>query len=210
MEGGEPAPSIMRPRNLSLAELKDCRADHIIDIREPMAYASGHLSGSMSLPVGMIPAFAGWFISEGERIALVAADESQLATAMEHLVRIALDNVAGGYVGVVSAAKQGEHMQQTPMIGSDEVKNRLDTEKQNWKLLDVRDAEERSSDAIDKSQHIYVGELNERWQALDKHCHYTLMCASGARATVAAGWLVSKGFSDIDIYLGGMEAWNNA
>ena len=66
MEGGEPAPSIMRPRNLSLAELKDCRADHIIDIREPMAYASGHLSGSMSLPVGMIPAFAGWFISEGE------------------------------------------------------------------------------------------------------------------------------------------------
>ncbi|MDN6276796.1 rhodanese-like domain-containing protein [Psychrobacter sp.] len=200
MEGGEPAPSIMRPRNLSLAELKDCRADHIIDIREPMAYASGHLSGSMSLPVGMIPAFAGWFISEGERIALVAADESQLATAMEHLVRIALDNVAGGYVGVVSAAKQGEHMQQTPMIGSDEVKNRLDTEKQNWKLLDVRDAEERSSDAIDKSQHIYVGELNERWQALDKHCHYTLMCASGARATVAAGWLVSKGFSDIDIY----------
>ena len=33
------------------------------------------------------------------------------------------------------------------------------------------------------------------------------MCASGMRATVAAGWLASRGFENLDIYLGSMGAW---
>ncbi|WP_426222793.1 rhodanese-like domain-containing protein [Psychrobacter sp. DWR1-2-3] len=141
MEGGDAPPPVMRPCHLSLKQLQSCTADHLIDIREPMAYAAGHFPRSMSLPVGMISAFAGWFIREGESMVLIASDEEQLATAIEG------------------------------------------------------------------SRHIYVGQLNERWHELDKNHHYTLMCASGARATVAAGWLVSRGFDNIDIYLGSMGAW---
>lgn len=206
MEGGEAPPVVMRPRNLSLKQLNDCNADQLIDIREPMAYASGHLPGSMSLPVNMLPAFAGWFIEEGQSLALIASDEEQLATAMEHLVRIAFDNVIGGYVGVVPAAAKGEQMQQTPMIDTTEVESRLNNA-QNWTLLDVRDIDESNTNAIEGSQHIYVGHLNERWHELDQSRHYTLMCASGARATIAAGWLASRGFEHIDIYLGSMGAW---
>jgi len=209
MEGGEVPPPVMRPRNLSLKQLHDCNADHLIDIREPMAYASGHLPESMSLPVNMLPAFAGWFIEEGQSLALIASDEEQLATAMEHLVRIAFDNIVGGYVGVVPAAAQGARMQRTPMIDTSEVKNRLDNA-QNWTLLDVRDIDERHDSAIEGSQHIYVGHLNKRWRELDQSRHYTLMCASGARATIAAGWLASRGFEHIDIYLGSMGAWQAA
>ncbi|MGP4847614.1 rhodanese-like domain-containing protein, partial [Marinobacter sp. 1Y8] len=206
MEGGEAPPVVMRPRNLSLKQLHDCNADHLIDIREPMAYASGHLPGSMSLPVNMLPAFAGWFIEEGQSLALIASDEDQLATAMEHLVRIAFDNIIGGYVGVVPAAAKGKQMQQTPMIDTTEVQSRLDNA-QNWTLLDVRDIDERNTNAIEGSQHIYVGHLNERWHELDRSHYYTLMCASGARAAIAAGWLASRGFEHIDIYLGSMGAW---
>ncbi|MCD6251193.1 MAG: MBL fold metallo-hydrolase [Psychrobacter sp.] len=209
MEGGDAPPTVMRPRNLSLDQLNSCDADHFIDIREPMAYASGHLPGSMSLPVNMLPAFAGWFVQEGQSIALIASDEEQLATAMEHLVRIALDNVVGGYVGVVPAAAQGEKIQQTPMIGTSEVEDRLNNA-ECWTLLDVRDIDERNATAIEGSQHIYVGHLNERWRELDPSRHYTVMCASGARATVAAGWLASRGFENIDIYLGSMGAWQAA
>lgn len=206
MEGGEAPPVVMRPRNFSLKQLHDCDADHLIDIREPMAYASGHLPGSMSLPVNMLPAFAGWFIEEGQSLALIASDEDQLATAMEHLVRIAFDNIVGGYVGVVPAAAKGEQMQQTPMIDTTEVESRLNNA-QNWTLLDVRDIDERNTSAIEGSQHIYVGHLNERWHELDQSRHYTLMCASGARATIATGWLASRGFEHIDMYLGSMGAW---
>lgn len=210
MEGGTVPPTVMRPRSLSLQQLNSCGADHLIDIREPMAYASGHLSGAMSLPVSMISAFAGWYIREGESLVLVASDETQLATAMEHLVRIALDNILGGYVGMVPAAAQGESMQQTPMVDTTEVEARLKNNTEGWTLLDVRDADERATVAIEGSQHIYVGHLNQRWRELDKKHHYTLMCASGARATIAAGWLASHGFENIDIYLGSMGAWKAA
>tara|TARA_R110000751_G_scaffold2018_1_gene7984 strand:+ start:70692 stop:72053 length:1362 start_codon:yes stop_codon:yes gene_type:complete len=210
LSGGGPAPRVMRPRRLSLAELGALEVDHLVDIREPLAYAAGHLPGAMNLPVGMISAFAGWFIREGESLALVGSDEDQLAAAMTHLVRIALDNVVGGYVGVVPAAAQGRDMAMIPMIATAEVASRLESRPAGWTLLDVRDADERSACAIDGSQHIYVGALNERYRDLDPATHYTLMCASGMRATVAAGWLASRGFAKLDVYLGSMGAWNAA
>jgi hydroxyacylglutathione hydrolase len=209
LEGGAPAPRVNRPPTLSLSELRHCDVDHVIDIREPMAYAAGHFPGAMSLPVDMLSAFAGWFIAEGESVALVASDESQLASGMKQLVRIALDNICGGYVGVVPAAAQGDTIQTTPMIGTQEVASRLEQDADNWTLLDVRDAEERADGAIKGSEHIYVGELNERWRDLDPSHRYTTMCASGMRATVAAGWLASKGFENLDIYLGSMGAWQS-
>ena len=210
LEGADAAPRIMRPRRLGLEDLRESGADHLVDVREPLAYAAGHLPGAMCLPVGMIPAFAGWFLGEGDRIALVASEEDQLAHAMAHLVRIGLDNVVGGYVGVVPAAAQGKAMRSIPMIGTEEVARRLDQDSGEWTLLDVRDADERQEASIDGSEHIYVGELNTRWEDLDRDRHYTLMCASGMRASVAAGWLASKGFEHLDIYLGSMGAWTNA
>jgi len=210
LEGGSAAPRVMRPKRLTVSELGATEADNVEDVREPLAFASGHLPGSMNLPVGMISAFAGWFIREGESVALVASDESQLEVAMTHLVRIALDNVAGGYVGVVPAAAQGKAMRTIPMIGTEEVERRLRSDKGGWTLLDVRDADERAQGSIEGSQHVYVGELNARYRDLDPSQHYTLMCASGMRATVAAGWLASRGFENLDVYLGSMGAWKTA
>jgi len=210
LEGGDPGPRVPRPKRLSLAELESAAPDHIVDIREPLAYASGHLPGSMNLPVSMISAFAGWFIREGETVGLVGSGEDQLEAALTHLVRIALDNVVGGYVGVVPAAAQGRKMDAIPMIATPEVAERVAHPADDWTLLDVRDADERAKSSIDGSQHIYVGELNTRWKDLDRSRHYTLMCASGMRATVAAGWLASRGFDRLDVYLGSMGAWKAA
>lgn len=207
LEGGAPAPRVARPRRLSLPELEGLEYDHLVDVREPLAFAAGHLPGSMNLPVGMISAFAGWFIREGETVALVASAEDQLEAATTHLMRIALDRIVGGYTGVVPAAAQGKDMNTIPTIGTSEVENRLRSREQNWTLLDVRDADERSQNSIAGSKHIYVGELNERYRDLDPARHYTLMCASGMRATVAAGWLASRGFDRLDVYLGSMGAW---
>ncbi len=210
LEGGEPAPRVMRPQPLTLDELSQCGADRVIDVREPLAYAAGHFPGSINLPVGMIPAFAGWFLSEGEKIALVASAQDQLATALEHLTRIALDDVLGGYVGVVPAAASGKAMRSIPMVDTRTVEQRLSAGDKDWTLLDVRDADERAKAAIEGSRHIYVGELHEKWKELDPDRRYTLMCASGMRATVAAGWLDAHGFDHLDVYLGSMGAWKSA
>ena len=159
---GSCAPSACRSPSWAILD-----ADHLVDVREPLAFASGHLPGSMNLPVGMISAFAGWFIREGESVALIASDEDQLEAAMTHLVRIALDRIEGGYVGVVPAAAQGKTMRTIPMIQTEDVERRLETGDGDWTLLDVRDADEREETAIEGSRHIYVGELHERYRDLD-------------------------------------------
>lgn len=207
LEGAAPGPRVAMPRVLKLGEFRALDVDHVVDVRDPLAWASGHFPGSMVLPVGMIPAFAGWFVREGESIALVASDEGQLSQAMSHLVRIGLDNVAGGYVGVVPAAAQGVAMETVPTVDADTVARRLASGDGDWTLLDVRDANEREEAHIEGSQHIYVGEINERFEELDRERRYTLMCASGMRASVAAGWLASRGFEKLDIFLGSMGAW---
>lgn len=205
--GGDAPPRVVRPKMMSLDELCASGADHVIDVREPMAFATGHFPGSMCLPVSMVSAFAGWFVKAGETVALVGSDEAQLAKAMEHLMRIALDNIIEGYVGVVPAAAKGISMEMTPMIDTAEVERRINDRRSGWTLLDVRDHDERAESRIEGSKHIYVGHLHDQWRELDRDHHYSLMCASGMRASVAAGWLASQGFKNLDIYLGSMGAW---
>ena len=206
--GSDAIPSVAFPKILSLKQIDSFSPDIILDVREPNAFAAGHLPNSMSIPVSMIPAFAGWFISENQRIILVSSEEQDLQTAFEHLVRIGLDQVVGGYVGVVEATAQGHNFNSIPMVGTKVVEKKLNSSDENWTLLDVRAVDEVEERRIPRSKHIYVGHLNEQWEELDKDQSYTLMCASGKRATVAAGWLASKGFKNLDIYLGSMGAWS--
>lgn len=209
LEGGSPAPRIGRPKVLTLDQLEASGADHLIDVREPGAWCAGHIAGSYCIPASMIPAFAGWFVGEDETIALIASDQSALQAASEHLIRIGLDNIVGGYTGVIPAAAQGRDLGQVPMIKTDEVARRLEQETASWSLIDVRAADERENAKIQGSRHIYAGHLNEDWKELDPLQSYTLMCASGMRATVAASWLASKGFKNVDVYLGSMGAWSS-
>lgn len=209
LEGGSPAPRIGRPKVLTLDQLEASGADHLIDVREPGAWCAGHIAGSYCIPASMIPAFAGWFVGEDETIALIASDQSALQAASEHLIRIGLDNIVGGYTGVIPAAAQGRDLGQVPMIKTDEVARRLEQETASWSLIDVRAADERENAKIQGSRHIYAGHLNEEWKELDPLQSYTLMCASGMRATVAASWLASKGFKNVDVYLGSMGAWSS-
>ena len=91
------------------------------------------------------------------------------------------------------------------------VRGRLDTQEQggagDWRLLDVRGEDEARASRIEGSEHLYLGRLPERLETLDKALHYTVMCGSGARATIAASILLNAGFRHVDLFLGSMGAW---
>src|SRR3546814_13109339 len=108
--------SDLRPKCLSLSELGNLEVAHPVEVREPLAFASGHLPESMNLPVGMISAVAGWFLREGERIALVASEEDPVEGAMTHLARHALDRVVGGDDGVGTDHAPGTTVRNMPRI----------------------------------------------------------------------------------------------
>ena len=198
------------PKMLTLEQLEQCKADHIIDIRSPAAFSVAHFPQSYLIPASMLPAFAGWFVSEGESIAFVADNEEQLEEALAHMRRIGLDSVLGGYTGIVSAAAKGRSLESIAMVDTATVERRLQDGQSDWLLLDVRAQDEIEEFSIDNTEHVYLGHLNREWKNLDKDKHHTMMCASGMRASIGAGWLKSKGFEKVDIYLGSIGAWKAA
>lgn len=207
VEGADAMPRVTPPGVLNLADLDQLAPDWMIDIRSVTAFAGAHLPNALAIPVSMIPAFAGWFLDEDSRLILIADDMAQAQEAAVHLGRIGFDQILGTVTNMVGLAAKGRSFQSLPLVDAKTVSQRLDQRPEEWVLLDVRAQDEVEAEPMGGAEHIYIGHLRERFRSLDVTRHYTLMCASGARATVAAGWLQAHGFTKLDIFLGSMGAW---
>ena len=181
----------------------------VVDVRPVNAFQGAHWPGSLCLPVGMLSAFAGWYLEEGTEILLVADDGGQAAEAARRLGRIGFDRVAGYFDGLVPATAGGHPFGHLPVVSAAEVARRRRRNAGDWTLLDVRDIDEWTDGHVPGAVHAYVGRLPEAAERLDPERRITTMCASGARATVAAGWLKANGFGDVDVFLGSMGAWRS-
>jgi sulfur-carrier protein adenylyltransferase/sulfurtransferase len=81
-------------------------------------------------------------------------------------------------------------------------------------LIDVREAWERASDAIEPSLHIPLGTLEqlgacELPSALNREALTVVYCAHGVRSLRAAEILREEGFREVKSLRGGMVAWRN-
>lgn len=211
LTGATEARAPEKPKALDLKQFKERKDDSVIvDIRDVTAFLGSHAPGSYCLPEGMISAFAGWFLNPDDALLLVAADADQAERAARELYRIGYDNVLG-YLkpGLVGWAANAQPFEAVDTVDVDMVERRLSSKLDGWTLLDVRDKGEVEQSKIDGAQTIYVGELPQKLDALDKSGHYTVMCASGARATVAAAVLKRAGFTKVDVFLGSMGAWSS-
>ncbi|WP_417547553.1 MBL fold metallo-hydrolase [Marinobacter segnicrescens] len=211
LTGAEPAPRVITPRPLSPAEFRALPGGPaIVDARTVSAFLGAHLPGSLAIPAPMIPAFAGWYIEPGQPVVLVVSDPEQAHEAAQHLVRIGLDNLAGFLTtDMPEWSARGLPFHSLPVMHVDDIRERFQNPPENWQLLDVRSKTEYEEEAIEGSVHIYAGELADKTDELDKNRHYTVMCASGARATIAASVLERAGFSKVDVFLGSFGAWKS-
>ena len=87
------------------------------------------------------------------------------------------------------------------------VNDRVTSRKNGWHLLDVRSEDEFNSGHIEGAVNHYIGRIPEKIETMDKSAHYTVMCESGAWATIAASVLLRAGFNKVDVFLGAMGAW---
>ncbi|MFC4257854.1 rhodanese-like domain-containing protein [Marinobacter lacisalsi] len=211
LTGADPAPRVATPPPLSPGEfrrLPDRTA--IVDVRNVSAFLGAHLPGSLAIPAPMVPAFAGWYIEPGQPVVLVAADPAQARLASEHLIRIGLDNLQGFLTtDMPEWSAKGLPFHSLPVMHVDDIRERFRKPPEGWQLLDVRSITEYQGEAIEGSVHAYVGELPQKLDQLDRNRHYTVMCASGARATIAASILERAGFSRVDVFLGSFGAWKS-
>ncbi len=177
-----------------------------VDVRPFEAYCAAHLPGALCLPADMIAAFAGWLLAEHDNLLLIADDEAQAGEAAIQLARIGYDNVVGYLPGVVGWVTDGRDFATLPFIDAEAVAARR-KRPNGWELLDVRGIDEVEDEKIAGARHLYVGELPDRHPSLARDRAYTLMCGSGARASIAAGVLQRAGFDRVDVFLGSMSAW---
>jgi uncharacterized protein (TIGR01244 family) len=76
--------------------------------------------------------------------------------------------------------------------------------------LDVRTQEEWQRGHIPEAKHIFLGELRDRLEELDRTAQIATYCASGFRASMAASTLASNGFGRVRNVPGSWKAWTAA
>ncbi|WP_017932639.1 MBL fold metallo-hydrolase [Robiginitomaculum antarcticum] len=205
--GGAAIKSILMPPPVSPQAFKSKDADRVIDIRSVTSFAGAHIPESLAIPVDMLSAFAGYFLRDSETIYFVCDGPQQAELAARHLARMGFDKIIGRLDGVVGFSTTGADIGDLPFVDAKTVKHRLTSTKEDWTLLDVRSQDEFDNGHIDGAIHHYVGHIENGLGDLDPDKSYTVMCGSGARATIAASIMKANNFKNVDVFLGSMGAW---
>ena len=184
----------------------------VVDARPRRAFAAGHIPGSLNVELSdSFGSYVGWFVPFGAPLLLVLPEprEAALREAIDQLLRIGYDDVVGvidGGVEAWRAAGDGELASfPTTTLGG----LRAEAGDERGLILDVRDPREwREEGFIPGALAIPVGELQARLDELPSGSAVTVLCRSGARASVAASILDAH---DIDVRLvasGGAPDWD--
>ena len=177
-----------------------------LDIRSAEAFAGAFIPGSLAIPVDMIPAYAGWFLSYDQPIGIISDHFDDVQKAIRYLLRIGYDNIEG-YLenGLTAWEVSGRSYDRIPAIHAAELVKRIQNE-QDFTLLDVRKKEEVEAGRLPKSLHIFLGELPQQLHQIPKDLPVTTFCGSGKRAIIAASILKQYGFDEVEDSLGSMAA----
>lgn len=178
----------------------------VLDIRSPEAIAGAFIPSSLTIPLNMIPAFAGWFVPYDTPIGLVVESNSQIDTAVRYLIRLGYDDIPV-YLesGLHEWEVKGRRYDRIGAMHVRELSQRLDSDGDQV-LLDVRGKDEFQQGHLPGAMNVYVGELPNRIDEVPIDKPITTFCGSGRRAAIAASFLKNNGFDNVSNCLGSMAA----
>ncbi|TDT42343.1 glyoxylase-like metal-dependent hydrolase (beta-lactamase superfamily II) [Streptomyces sp. BK208] len=191
-----PAPvDLSEPRRADAEEIarRLAAGEWVVDLRSRVAFAAGHVAGSLNFEVdGQLATYLAWMIPWGRPVTLLAHSADDLARAQRELARVGIDRPAAAAVGSpadwvvdgerpvsfrrasfaeLAAARRG---------GGDVV------------VVDVRRAAERAAGWVRDSVHLPVHEIRDRLDEVPPGTVW-VHCAGGMRAAVAASVLDAAG-----------------
>lgn len=190
-----------------LAELEDGAV--VLDTRDAMAFATGHLTGAINVSVdGRTAETVGMVVDPTTRL-VIAAEEGMEQESAVRLARIGFDNIAGYIPSLAQFLVSHQHLagpsSRLSPAQLEEVRGQVDAQ-----VVDVRNLGELESGAVEGSIHIPLAELKRRIEELDVSRPVVVYCAGGWRSSVAASFLRSRGFNDVSDVIGGYSAINPA
>ncbi len=184
---------------------------HAVDGRPRTEFAAGHLPGSLNIELGdSFASYVGWFVPFGAPVALVLPEPlgEALEEATVQLFRIGYDRIVGALSGGADAwAASGGTLETYPTTTIDALHVDAITGPNGY-ALDVRDPHEWHEDGVVPGAiRIPIGELAEQLGTIPRDGPVTVMCKSGARASIAASLLDAAGIDVRLIATGGAPDW---
>jgi glyoxylase-like metal-dependent hydrolase (beta-lactamase superfamily II)/rhodanese-related sulfurtransferase len=201
------------PRELDGAGLAAAVAAgaHLVDARARARFAASHLPGSVNIELNdTFASYVGWFVPFGAAVALVLPDPvpDALEEATIQLFRIGYDRIAGVLAGGLAAWEASGGTTEsypTTTIGALHAQALAGA---SGYALDVRDPHEwREDGVVPGAMRIPLGDLADQLASMPRDAPVTVMCKSGARASIAASLLDAAGVDVRLIARGGAPDW---
>lgn len=177
----------------------------ILDTRDPMDFAAGHLAGSINVGFsGRLAETAGMLLSPDQPFIIVAEPGEEHASATR-MMRIGFDNCVGHLPDVAGhLTEHPDRARRLSRLTASEMFTALENDQ--VQLVDVRNAGELDNGRVEGAHHIPLAQLTKRCTELDPARPVVLHCAGGYRSAAGASWLMSRGFTDVSDVLGGYGA----
>lgn len=185
------------------------KQSQILDTRMELDFGSAFVPGSLSIWMGGIASFAGWFLSYDHPIRLVNETDNPIK-AVKPLLRMGYDGLEGFLSGGIhSWLSQGKRAKSINTLIVQEFCGVLDKKEKLW-ILDVRSEEELEQvGRIPNAHHIHLTQLPQRMTEVPKDQSVYIFCGSGLRSMIAASLLKRNGWDQISVILGGFAGWSS-
>jgi len=196
------------PAPLDLAEVLAAQASGavVVDTRDPISFAAGHLLGSINVGLdGRYAEFVGSVVAPDQDIVVVTGPGDE-AEAKVRLARIGYDRVLGALRdGVGSLANRPDLVGRASRLTVGQFEDRRS--EVGPQVVDIRNPGEQAIGTIPDALTIPIAQLGDRIDEIDFDRPVVVYCAGGYRSSIAASLLRSKGASDVSDLLGGYGAW---
>ncbi|MEY2563298.1 MAG: hydroxyacylglutathione hydrolase [Verrucomicrobiota bacterium] len=186
-------------------EKKDAQ---LVDTRSMLAFGGGHIEGALNIAASpILSIWAGWLLDPAKPILLVLESDGEVEKIAQLFVRTGYTNFAGYLVGGMRAWQNaGYPLRELPQMTVHELQN----SRNGLQLLDVRGPAEWKNGRIPGAKHIFLPQLQQRANELDRERPVLVYCATGYRASLAASVLQREGFPDVRNLPGSLHAWKAA
>jgi hydroxyacylglutathione hydrolase len=180
-------------------------AVRVVDARPRAAFAAGHIPGSLGIELADdFGVWVGWLLPFNAPLALVLDAGQDRDEAIRQLGRIGFDQVRGVLRGVDGWRADGGPLATYRTVDVDTFAAAV-ARGEARQVLDVRSPAEWAAGHLEGSTYHYVPDLVSSMPAgLDRNEPVWVGCASGYRATVAAGLLEAAGYQPVVLDRGGL------
>src|ERR1043166_3390575 len=210
-EGPEVIGNLPRVPALPPKAFKDAvekKAGVLVDTRMMLSFGGGHIPGALNIGGSpILSIWAGWMLDPEKPILLVLESDDDLENIVRLFIRTGYTKFAGYLVGGMKAWQAAGF----PLdeIGQMSV-HQLNQRGRDLQIVDVRSPREWKKGHVPGARHIFVPELRDRVNELDRNKPTIVYCGSGYRSSIASSILKAAGFDELWNVPGSWEAGRGA